>query len=287
MVKPDQNVEVGVPRRLKLQYPVVMAHAVPFHILKPTLQPAVKIRRRNFTHLTRRHRQRHERRNAVDGIEIDLLKPLLVPTCNVYRPPFCSGSFRRLEVRQFDYFARLRIDNLLEFTRAHTVRTYCNCWHLTPPLCRGTSAPFIRFRILKTICALLLKKGEAVSHRSIPARTGTHTSLSVLSWSRRNPSVVGLPRLRVAHSAVRFHGFRSSVPLGATRCHSRRFAFGYSLCSAAPVSLGWRIPKCPVRAAARRLPLPLRGSLHGSASLYGRYPQCFRYKKRGRSPAPS
>lgn len=51
----------------------------------------------------------------------------------------------------------------------------------------------------------------------------------VLGRTCRNVHVVSLPRLRFALYAVRFHGFRSGAPLGATRRHSRRFASGYSL----------------------------------------------------------
>lgn len=141
------------------------------------------------------------------------------------------------------------------------------------------SSPFVRFRILKTICALLLKKGEAVSHRSIPARTGTHTALSVLRWSRRNPSVLGLPHstsvalaFRLVRSAVA--PLRGYAPAPLTRV--RRL-----LRLRAPPSFGWRIPKCPLRAAARRLPLHLRGSLHGSSSPSSDTPTCSKYEKKG------
>ena len=37
VVEPDQHVDVGVAGSLKLQNPVIVKHAVPFHVLKPAL----------------------------------------------------------------------------------------------------------------------------------------------------------------------------------------------------------------------------------------------------------
>lgn len=104
---------------------------------------------------------------------------------------------------------------------------------MTPPLVSGTSVPFVRFRKLTKICGLILKKGEsAVNHRSIPPRLGHPAdSFCPSAWCRKS-RVLGLPSFAPLDYAVRFHGFRSGAPLGATRRRFRRFASGYSLCRA-------------------------------------------------------
>lgn len=53
-----------------------------------------------------------------------------------------------------------------------------------------------------------------MNHRSSTPRTGTHTSLSVLSRGRRNPSVVGLPSYGFVRSPVRFRRRRVFASLG-------------------------------------------------------------------------
>ena len=50
-VEPDENVKMGVPRRLKLQYPVIVSKAMPFHVTQPRLEPTVEHRRRHIRHL--------------------------------------------------------------------------------------------------------------------------------------------------------------------------------------------------------------------------------------------
>lgn len=79
---------------------------------------------------------------------------------------------------------------------------------------------------------VIKRRRECSDHRSSTPRTGTHSALSVLSRGRRNPSVLGLPSFAPLDYAVRFHGFRSGAPLGATRRRFRRFVPGCSLCCA-------------------------------------------------------
>ena len=113
----------GVAGSLKLQNPVIVKHAVPFHELEPTFEPAVEHRRRHVTHLLGGHRQRHERRKAFNSFEIDLLKTLFVPSRNIRRPTFSCRPLRLIECRQLHDFAGIGIYDRLIPCRAHTVST--------------------------------------------------------------------------------------------------------------------------------------------------------------------
>lgn len=141
--------------------------------------------------------------------------------------------------------------------------------------------------VLKKICGVLLKEGEAVNHRSIPAQSGTHSALSVLRCVRRNPSVVVLPRLRFARYAVR--SCSPSVP--SLRWGLRSVTSGFTryrlLASLRRSALLWlAIPKCPLRAAARQAHLTLCGSLYGSAISPRHTPTSAEYEKRGTVSRP-
>lgn len=141
--------------------------------------------------------------------------------------------------------------------------------------------------VLKKICDVLLKEGEAVSHRSIPAHSGTHSALSVLRWVRRNPSVVVLPRLRFARYAVR--SCSPSVP--SLRWGLRSVTSGFTryrlLASLRRSALLWlAIPKCPLRAAARQAHLTCAGVCTALFLLQTTPPHRPNTKKGGRSPVP-
>lgn len=139
--------------------------------------------------------------------------------------------------------------------------------------------------VLKKICGVLLKEGEAVNHRSIPAHSGTHSALSVLSRERRNPSVVGLPHYAFVAFAFRLRSLSPSASLGATptpTAHTR---------SAAPTAscsgFLW-LANSEVPGACCRTPSApnLCGSLHGSCILSTAHPHVSEYEKREAFPPP-
>lgn len=143
-------------------------------------------------------------------------------------------------------------------------------------------------KILKKICALLLKEGESAGdHRSIPPRLGSQPALSVLCVRRRSRRVVSLPRLRFAHiRRPLMFAVRSVAPLAATlrrfRLHplpAIRFAPSLRL----PLAT---FPKASARPAHAARTNHCGGVCHGSASLHGT-PPCFgRYEKGEASPPP-
>ena len=120
---------------------------------------------------------------------------------------------------------------------------------------------------------VIKRRREAGDHRSSTPRTETHTSLSVLSRGRRNPRVVVLPSFASLDYAVRFHGFPP-------------FRFRLLALLRSPRSFGWRIPKSPVRAAARRLHLSLRGSLPRLCISPRHTPMFRQIRKRGTVSRP-
>ncbi len=125
-----------------------------------------------------------------------------------------------------------------------------------------------------------------MTHRSSPARAGTQPTLSVLRLGVGNPASSGF---RASRRSLRrnFHGFRSGAPLrgyapSLSPFRSRLFALLRS-----PPSFGGLFRN--LASVRHTPPAPaLCGSLPRLCiSFTGAYPHVFRYKKRGRSPAPS
>lgn len=116
---------------------------------------------------------------------------------------------------------------------------------------------------------------------SVPSRLSRYTEPETSEPQRRRASASSRRSPRRPLSRL-----RSGAPLRATRRRSRRFASGWSLCSGAPSSFGWRIPKSPVRAAARRPHLVCGGFCHGSYSFSTAHPHVSEYEKREASPPP-
>lgn len=150
----------------------------------------------------------------------------------------------------------------------------------------GTTVPLFDSENLKTICAQLLKEGEAVSHRSIPPRLGHPAdSFCPSAWCRKS-RVLGLPSFAPLDYAVRFHGFRSGASLGATRRHSRRFASGYSLCCALRPPLAGYSETSPA-SGTRRPHLACGGVCTALLLLHtGDTPTCSDTKRGGGLPPP-
>ena len=94
------------------------------NILQEHLEPIVELPRADLFHLLFRHCERHERRDSVDGVEIDLLKPLLIPSRDIPSPTTRVSPFGRLKNRQLDYLTGYRIHDLLISGRRNTVRPH-------------------------------------------------------------------------------------------------------------------------------------------------------------------
>lgn len=116
---------------------------------------------------------------------------------------------------------------------------------------------------------------------SVPSRLSRYTEPETSEPQRRRASASSRRSPRRPLSRL-----RSGAPLRATRRRSRRFASGWSLCSGAPSSFGWRIPKSPVRAAARQAHLTCAGVCTALFLLQRHTPTSSEYEKGEAFPPP-